>query len=221
MTTTDTDGNGAGSIAGRTGGATVEAGGYPKQIELKGGKRAELQLMTPEDAGLLHQFFCGIPPQDLLFLRRDVTDRPVIDQWAERVGRGAIVTVLAISDGRTVGEASLHLNSVPWTEHIGEVRVVIDPSMRQSGLGTRLTSEVFLLAIQRGIKKIVAEMTSEQKGAIAVFQKLGFRVEGLLRCHVRDREGNAHDLVLMGHETQDFYEQMRAYGFEESGIGSD
>jgi RimJ/RimL family protein N-acetyltransferase len=58
-------------------------------------------------------------------------------------------------------------------------------------------------------------MTIEQKAAIAVFQKLGFRVEGLLRNHVRDREGAAHELVLMAHETQEFSDQMRAYGFEE------
>jgi len=196
--------------------AAIEAGNYPKRVELRDGKSVELRLMTPDDAGLLNVFFRGIPSEDLLFLRRDVTDHTVTDQWAERVAKGSIETVLAISGGKIVGEASLHLSNTPWTEHVGEVRVVVDASMRQSGLGTRLTSEIFLVAIQRGIKKIVAEMTIEQKAAISVFQKLGFRVEGLLRNHVRDRGGTAHDLVLMGHETQEFYEQMRAYGFEES-----
>jgi len=193
----------------------IEAGGYPKQIKLRHGRAVELRLMEPQDAGLLHQFFCGIPAEDLLFLRRDVTDRPVIDQWAERVRKGSVVTVLALDAGKVVGEASLHLSSTPWSEHVGEVRVVVDRSMRQTGVGTRLTSEIFLLAVQRGIRKIVAEMTIEQKPAIGVFQKLGFRVEGLLRNHVRDREGVPHDLVLMGHETQEFYEQMRAYGIAE------
>jgi L-amino acid N-acyltransferase YncA len=198
---------------------TITAGGYPKRADLRNGRGVELRLMKPEDAELLHKFFCHIPPEDLLFLRRNVTDRQVIDQWADRVRHGGVVTVMAITDGRLVGEASLHHNSTPWTEHVAEVRVVVDGSMRQSGLGTRLTSEIFLLAIQRGIKKIVAEMTIEQKAAIAVFQKLGFRVEGLMRNHVRDRAGNAHDLVLMAHDTGEFYDQMRAYGFEDSGIG--
>lgn len=211
---TTTNNNAGGSAAN-----TIEAGGYPKRAALRNGRGVELRLMTPEDAGVLHEFFCRIPPEDLLFLRRDVTDRPVIDQWADRVRRSAIVTVFAFEGERLVGEASLHLSNTPWTEHIGEVRVVVDRSMRQSGLGTRLTSEIFLEAIQRGIQKIVAEMTIEQKAAIAVFQKLGFRVEGLLRNHVRDREGTPHDLVLMGHDTHEFHDQMSAYGFEESGIG--
>lgn len=194
---------------------TITAGGYPKQAALRSGKTVDLRLMEPGDAALLHAFFCGIPQEDLLFLRRNVTDRTVIDQWAERVARGSVVTVFAMQGGKVVGEASLHLSTTPWSEHVGEVRVVVDGSLRQTGLGTRLTTEIFLLAIQRGIDKIVAEMTIEQKGAISVFQKLGFRVEGLLRNHVRDRAGEKHDLVLMGHETREFYDQMRSYGYDD------
>jgi RimJ/RimL family protein N-acetyltransferase len=184
-------------------------------LRLRNGATVQLRQMVPEDARILHEFFCEIPSDDLLFLRRDVTQRAVIDQWAERVGRGSVFTVLAFANDRLVGEASLHLNSVSWSEHVGEIRVVIAPAMRQSGLGSGLTNAIFLLAIGRGISKIVAEMTIEQKGAIAVFQKLGFRVEGLLRNHVRDRRGEPRDLVLMAHDTQEFYEQMQAYGFGE------
>ncbi len=208
MTTTNADGAAPQPDA-------IAPGGYPKEVELRDGQTVILRLMTPEDAGLLHEFFCRIPAEDLLFLRRDVTQRAVIDQWSERVRRGQVVTVFALQGNKLVGEASLHTNSVPWSEHVGEVRVVVDQNTRLGGLGTRLTSEVFLLAIQRGIGKIVAEMTIEQKAAIAVFQKLGFRVEGLLRNHVRDRAGAPHDLVLMGHETQEFYEQMQAYGLSD------
>ena len=198
-----------------SGGATAATSSYPKRVDLRQGRSVELRLMTGADAGVLHDFFCGIPAEDLLFLRRDVTDARVTEQWAERVARGAIVTVLAFEGGKPVGEASLHMSSTPWSKHVGEVRVVVDRSMRQTGIGTRLTSEIFLVALQRGIAKIVAEMTIEQKAAIAVFQKLGFHVEGLLRNHVRDRAGATHDLVLMGQDTHEFAQQMQAYGFED------
>jgi RimJ/RimL family protein N-acetyltransferase len=212
MTSADTDG------ADRS--ANPEPASYPRQVQLRDGSALTLRLMTPDDAALLHGFFCRIPAADLLFLRRNVTDRRVIDQWAERVQRGSVVTVFGLRDGRLVGEASLHLSSPPWSEHVGEVRVVVDQDTRLGGLGTLLTGEIFLIAVGRGIRKIVAEMTIEQKPAIAVFQKLGFSVEGLLRNHVRDQAGATHDLVLMGHDTQEFYEQMRAYGIaEEFGDG--
>jgi len=72
------------------------------------------------------------------------------------------------------------------------------------------------VAVGRGIEKIVAEMMPEQKGAITVMQKLGFRVEGLFRDHVRDRRGEKHDLVVMAHEVHDAGEQLDHLGITEA-----
>src|SRR5690348_15865555 len=104
---------------------------YPKTIELRNGAVLALRLMTAADCPALLAFFRGIPPEDLLFLRCDVTDAREIDEWAERVGRGAVLTVLAERGGAIVGEASLHFNDVPWTAHVGEIRVVTDRAVRQ------------------------------------------------------------------------------------------
>lgn len=190
--------------------------GLPRLVALPGGGTVALRLMTPDDAALLHAFFCGVPADDLLFLRRDVTDRAVIDDWAAGVAGGRVVTVLAFDEaGVLAGEASLHLSAVPWSRHVGEVRVVVGEGERLHGLGTRLASEIFLVALQRDVRKIVAEMTIEQTGALTVFQKLGFQIEGLLRGHVRDQAGALHDLVIMGHDTEEFYARVAAYGAEE------
>jgi L-amino acid N-acyltransferase YncA len=47
---------------------------------------------------------------------------------------------------------------------------------------------------------MMAQMTADQTGAIALFESLGFRAEALLRDHVRDREGHSHDIVMLGHD---------------------
>jgi hypothetical protein len=46
----------------------------------------------------------------------------------------------------------------------------------------------------------MARMTLDQRGAIAVFEGIGFRPEALMRDHVKDREGNTHDLLVLSHE---------------------
>lgn len=58
-------------------------------------------------------------------------------------------------------------------------------------------------------------MTLGQKGAIAVFESLGFRPEALLRDHVKDREGKKHDLLVFSHEVARFAAQRAAYGVAE------
>jgi RimJ/RimL family protein N-acetyltransferase len=62
----------------------------------------------------------------------------------------------------------------------------------------------------------VAEMTPDQKGAITVFQKLGFRIEGLLRDHVRDRKGEKRDLIVMAHEVHSANDQLAQWGVAEA-----
>ena len=120
-------------------GTTVTVSGtYPRKLSFKGGKSVQVRPMTYEDADALHHFFCAIPEEDLLFLRRDVTDRDVIEAWAQDVALGRTFTLLAERNGELVGEASIHRSQVPWTSHVGEIRVVVGASDRAHGLGTAL-----------------------------------------------------------------------------------
>jgi RimJ/RimL family protein N-acetyltransferase len=53
-----------------------------------------------------------------------------------------------------------------------------------------------------GLRKIVAQMTVEQKGAIATFERLGFHPEALLQDFVIDRAGRTHDRVVMSYDVE-------------------
>jgi RimJ/RimL family protein N-acetyltransferase len=185
---------------------------YPRTLPLRRRRSVQVRPMGVEDAAALHAFFCRIPAEDLLFLRRDVTDRDVIESWALDVAAGHTFTLLAEAGGRVVGEASIHRSRVPWSAHVGEIRVVVDAGHRRIGLGSALVQAVFLEALGRGIEKIVAEMTPDQTAAITVFQKLGFRVEGLFRGHVRDRAGTKRDLIVMAHEVGQAGDELDAWG---------
>ena len=59
-------------------------------------------------------------------------------------------------------------------------------------------------------------MTVDQKGAITVFEGMGFRPEALLRDHVKDRDGRTHDLLVLSHDVAHFQAQMDAYGVGEA-----
>ena len=90
--------------------------------------------------------------------------------------------------------------------------MVVSTEARGSGVGRALTQETFLLALEAGVEKIVAQMTVDQQGAIAVFESLGFKAEALLRDHVKDKSGRTHDLVVLGHNVAQVRAQMEAYG---------
>lgn len=188
----------------------------PRQIALPDGSELTLRLMERPDSEPFLGFARGLTGHDLLFLRTDITNPQVVSAWLDNIAAGRTVTIVADRGGAIVGYGSLHLGNAAWSLHVGELRVLIGAEMRGKGLGRALTDAIFAQALDRGIEKMVAQMTIDQKGAIATFEELGFRAEALLRDHVKDRNGEKHDLLVYSHDVQEFQSQMDAYGMSEA-----
>ncbi|HNM77830.1 MAG TPA: GNAT family N-acetyltransferase [Tepidiformaceae bacterium] len=188
---------------------------YPVNYKA-GNKDVTIRLMTAADKEGILKFARALPEHDLLFLRRDITEEDAVDDWIKEMNSGEIITILADCAGEIVGYATIHKSLLRWTEHVAELRVTVAESMRGAGLGRVLTQEAFATALAGGIDKMVAQMTLDQKGAIATFEGLGFRPEALLRDHVKDRDGNKHDLLMLSHEVAKFEAQRAAYGVNQA-----
>jgi L-amino acid N-acyltransferase YncA len=156
--------------------------------------------MQPDDRDQLMGFAKSLPEDDLLFLAVDITIPEALDQWVHNINAGLIKTVLAEADGRLIGHGTLSHNALQWTRHLGEIVLLLSPDFRGIGLGSLLANELFSIARELGLQKIVARMASEQRGALQVFEKLGFRAEALLADYVIDRQGRTHDLIVMSYD---------------------
>jgi L-amino acid N-acyltransferase YncA len=88
--------------------------------------------------------------------------------------------------------------------------IVVSPKTRGIGLGRLMIQEAFII-LSKGLEKLVAQMTVDQQGAIAVFEQLGFRGEALMRDHVKNAHGRKHDIVLLSHDVVRVQSQMEAY----------
>jgi RimJ/RimL family protein N-acetyltransferase len=172
---------------------------YPWTTTL-GGRELTLRLMTPDDKQALLAFARSLPEDDLLFLSIDMTRPEAAEQWARNIETGRLKTVLVEQNGRLLGHGSLGHNDLMWTRHMGEIQLLISPDLRGLGVGALLAGEVFALARDQGLQKIVARMASEQQGALRVFERLGFRPEALLADYVIDRQGRTHDLIVMSYD---------------------
>ena len=172
---------------------------YPWTTTLRD-KQITLRLMQPDDRDGLMSFAKSLPEDDLLFLAVDITRSEALDQWVHNIKIGQIKTVLAEANGKLIGHGTLSHNALQWTRHLGEIVLLLSPSFRGIGLGNLLANELFSIARELGLQKIVARMASEQRGAVQVFERLGFRAEALLGDYVIDREGRTHDLIVMSYD---------------------
>jgi L-amino acid N-acyltransferase YncA len=183
---------------------------YPIQVKLRDGHSATIRVMEPGDLDKIIEFAKSLPADDLLFLRTDITDRNVVKQWVDAIRGGQTITLLAEIDGEMAAYASVHLEQARWTRRVGEIRINTSPRFRGDGLGRRLAAEIFDLARSIGLKKITAQMTTEQTAARAAFEHLGFQVEAMLTDWVEDRRGRARDLLVMTYDVTGFSDRISA-----------
>ena len=175
---------------------------YPKTVALPDGAEIEFRLMSAGARKDILKFAQALPMEDLLFLRIDLTQPEVVEDWIENVKKGISTTVLAYDSKGMVGYATVHRNKAPWTRRVGELRVNVNQAYRTRGLGKRITAEIFDVARDMGVKKLMANMTSDQHGAQAAFRRLGFVPEALLTDYVEDRNGTPRDLVIMSFDME-------------------
>ncbi|MBY0583585.1 MAG: GNAT family N-acetyltransferase [Sphingomonas sp.] len=160
-------------------------------------------------------FAAALPEHDLLFLGRDLKHPRVVDAWVGAIGEGYIDSLIAEDGGKVVGTAALVRDPLGWSPHVGEVRLLVSEDRRGAGLGRDLLEAIFAIAAQHGILKLVARMTPDQTGSVALFESLGFRGEAMLRDHVRDRAGQMHDLVILSYNAAATAARHQAFGWNE------
>jgi ribosomal protein S18 acetylase RimI-like enzyme len=169
-----------------------------------------VEPLGPERCDALVQFFSSLPEGDLTFIREEVTDPDTVRSWASGAGPGG--RWVSVDDG---GEVTGYVAVRPlpgWSDHVGEVRLVVAPSRRGSGLGRELARRAVAEAIGSGLSKLVVEVVAEQGAALALFTELGFTGEALLTDHIRDRSGQLRDLMVLAHHVSDTWAGMDTVG---------
>lgn len=170
---------------------------FPRSITLPDNTAIELRVMGPSDRDAMLAFARALPTEDLMFLRIDLTQDSAVDGWVRDIEAGFKTAIVAYDSSGLAGYASVSMNPVSWTRHVGEIRVNVSPAYRGRGLGRALTSHIFDLSRGLKLKKLTAHMTSDQHGAQAAFRRLGFVPEALLADYVQDRNGMTRDMVIM------------------------
>ena len=169
---------------------------YPRQVELADGSQVELELMGNGDIDDILAFARTLPPNDLMFLRVNITERATVRHWIDSIQAGRTITVLARQDGRMLGESTLLHNEANWTRHLGEIRIQISPDARRRGLARVLAREIDAIAKQVGLQLLTARMTLDQSAAQAVFRRLGFQREAVLWDYAITPDGDTQNVLV-------------------------
>jgi ribosomal protein S18 acetylase RimI-like enzyme len=178
---------------------------------------AEIVPLAAEHRDALLRFFQALPEGDRTFFKEAVTDADTVATWTSGEARGRRWIVL---DGDDIAGYVAVIPLTGWSDHVGEVRLVVAPSARGTGLGRDLARHALVQAVEAGLTKLVVEVVPDQGPALALFTALGFTGEALLRDQIRDRDGQLRDLLVLAHHVGETWSGMTAVGLADA-LGAD
>ena len=171
---------------------------YPSEIKLRDGTQVVVRPMTPDDCRGLHAFFSTISEEERFFLKEDVCSPTVIQAWADHLDYDRALPLLALIDGKVVGDAVLVRHRGGYRSHGAEIRVVVAPELRGKGLGLAMLRELVEIAWDAELEQVDFELVDGvQDDAVRAVQFLGGVKTGQITDAVRDSRGDLHDIVFM------------------------
>jgi L-amino acid N-acyltransferase YncA len=173
-----------------------------KEFVLKD-RHLKLRPFTKDHREAMLEFSQELPPNDLLFLRRDITVPAKVDSWIRETDEGVVITAVAFEDDQIVGYATFDRGRARWTHHVAEIQVVVAESVRGLGIGRLLLELTFELALAAGVSKVFGRMTPNQTQSIKLFEEMGFEHEATLHDHAIGIHGCLHDLLVYSYRTSE------------------
>ncbi|MBU7032773.1 MAG: GNAT family N-acetyltransferase, partial [Theionarchaea archaeon] len=159
-------------------------GEYPEELETYRTTRKGVEiLLRPvkiSDEPLLKDFFYSLSDQSLY--RRFISQRK--DMPHERLQDFVIIdytremVILAVKQEDEVEEVlGLAQYGIDTITHTAEIAFVVRDDHQNQGIGTELLSYLTLLAKRRGLLGFTAEVLTENKPMLHLFEKMGFDIE--------------------------------------------
>ncbi len=172
--------------------------GFPKVVRLGDGTRATLRPMTSADGPQLLEFFRRVPQEDRRYLKDDVTSPELIARWTRELDYARVLPLLCEIGGKVVADSTLHLSREPHRPHAAEVRIVVDPAVRNKGLAREMLQELIALARQINLEHVLFELEpSAEAAAVRQAERLGFVGTALFFRQKRDQLGKPMDVLVL------------------------
>jgi L-phenylalanine/L-methionine N-acetyltransferase len=133
------------------------------------------------------------------YIRMELVDRNrsrMVKEWARRSWTVDRANLVAVSDGRVVGNLGITREAGPVSRHAASLGMAVDPEWRGRGIGAALLGEAFRWAGWAGVEKVFLTVYPHNDRAIKLYRKFGFVEEGRLTGHSKKSYGYEDEIVM-------------------------
>lgn len=167
---------------------------YRQVFTLKDGARILLRPLTADDKQAVLDLFLPVSSDDLRYMRHNVKDPQVIEEWFEHLNYEKVLPLVAVFGSRIVGEATLHFNPGPY-RHRAEIRIFLAKDFRRRGVGSRLIQALIELAKRHNLYMLEVQTVSDQHHIARAFQSAGFQTKCIYDDYFMLPDGDLRDVA--------------------------
>jgi ribosomal protein S18 acetylase RimI-like enzyme len=103
---------------------------------------------------------------------------------------------VAARTDQIVGWCDISPQSCPSLAHRGDLGMGVHPSFRRQGLGRRLLQSALAAARTFGLERVELAVLTHNTAAVALYQSLGFEIEGTIRHAQKLDHGYGDDYIM-------------------------
>jgi len=162
---------------------------------LKDGRKIILSLYRPQDKEALVSMYAGMSPEALKW-GMPPYDRARIERWTSDLTNN--ISLIARSEEGVVGHLYMFRTPYERRKGVADLLIYIHQDFQDLGLGTRMMEKAIELAKQRGFHRLGLTVVADNHRAIRVYEKVGFKKEGIARETFYGDDYRYHDEVEMG-----------------------
>ena len=177
----------------------IERAEAPVAATLRDGRTVMIRPLAEQDREALLRFGRSLPDDDWLYIETDLHSPDIINRLVDAHAAENWRQLVAVTEsGEIVGYSAVR--RLPgWSSHVGDIHLIVGKDYRRCGLGTALAQAIVDAARDLGVEKVIVEVLQEQTGGIAIFERLGFQIEGTFSDHARDHIGHRHTLHVLAY----------------------
>jgi RimJ/RimL family protein N-acetyltransferase len=164
------------------------------ETRLRDGRIVTVRPLQLGDKESVVQFYAGLSPEVLRWALPPY-DRPRVERFFSNPEQ--LTGVIGLAGGRVIGH--LHVFRYPSRmSHLGDLIIYLDQGFLNVGLGTAMMKAGLDLARARGLHRIQLTVIDGNKNALHVYEKVGFRREGVRVEGYLGEDGRYYNAIDMG-----------------------
>lgn len=164
-------------------------------VKLKDGRTVLIREFRMEDKEKLIRMYASLSDEAVRWGMPPYT-RERIEGWLSNLQN--LIIVVAFYNDRIVGDA--HIFKFPHSRRkgTGDTVIYLHQDFHNVGLGTKMLTKLIELAKKEGLPRIGLSVIAGNKRAIHLYQKFGFKIDGVMKETYLGEDGKYHDELVMG-----------------------